>query len=106
MKKLVLLAVAFVFVTGSILVGTVGYVHAKNVSATGKVTAIDPDGLGIVIAAKAGEKELTVGAIIGKETIFKSGGKKIAPDQIKVGDTATVVYEKSTDLFAKEIIKK
>jgi hypothetical protein len=73
---------------------------------TDKVTAIDPDGKGIVVTSKLDGAEWVVGAIITPDTAIKVGGKKAGLDQIKVGDTVTLVWEKTTDLYAKEILKK
>jgi hypothetical protein len=105
MKRVVLLIVACIIVS-FVFVNVAGAEKAKTFRATGKVTAIDSDGIGIVISTMAGGKELVVGTIIDKDTMGKKAGKKITLDQIKVGDTVTLVYVRTDDLHAKEILKK
>jgi len=78
----------------------------KMETASGKVTAIDPEGKGIVIMTGKGEGAMDVGAIVGSDTVIKVRGKQASLNDIKVGDMVTIKYEKSTDLFAKQIMKK
>ncbi len=53
---------------------------------------------------------MTVGTVVTQETKFMVKGKDMPlsdlPKDVKVGDTVTLKYEKSNDLYAKEIIKK
>jgi Cu/Ag efflux protein CusF len=79
----------------------------KMETATGKVTSIDPQGKGITISAKMGGKEaMDVGTVVDKDTIVKVKGKKATLNDIKVGDTITIRFLRSNDLYAKEIMKK
>jgi Cu/Ag efflux protein CusF len=79
----------------------------KMETATGKVTSIDPQGKAITISAKMGGKEaMDVGTVVDENTIVKVKGKKATLDDIKVGDTVTIRYLKSDNLYAKEIMKK
>jgi Cu/Ag efflux protein CusF len=80
--------------------------EAATRKATGTVVAIDPDGKAIVISEKLGKEELVIGAIVTPETTIKVGGKTADLSQIKVGDRVTLVYERTEDLYAKEILKK
>lgn len=105
MKKLTLLIVGLVLVSFC-LAGVAAAEKAAMKSATGKVTAIDADQIGIVIAFGEGKAEMAVGTIIDKDTMIKAKGKKTTLDQIKAGDTVTIKYIRSEDLHAKEIIKK
>jgi hypothetical protein len=74
--------------------------------ATGKVASIDPQGKAITITEKiAGKGDMDVGAIVEKDTIVKISGKEASLKDIKVGDTVTIHYLKSNDLYAKEISK-
>ena len=99
---LVLLALSF-FLAGTAMAAEKG----KMETATGKVTAIDPEGKGIVIGVKSITPDLLdVGCVIDKDTVIKVNGKKATLKDIKVGDTVTIRYLRSSDLFAKEIIKK
>ena len=79
-------------------------------SETGKVTAIDPAGKGIVITTGQGQAAMDVGAVIQPDTVLMVKGKKVPlaqlQDSVQVGDTVTVKYIKTSDLYAKEIIKK
>jgi hypothetical protein len=80
---------------------------AKMETATGKVTAIDPQGKAIVIAENIGGKEtMDVGTIVDKDTIVKVKGKEAKLQDLKVGDTVTVRYLKSNDLYAKEVSER
>jgi hypothetical protein len=78
----------------------------KMESATGKVTSIDPQGKAITISAKVGKEVMDVGTAVDKDTVVKVKGKSATINDIKVGDTVTIRYLKSNDLYAKEIIKK
>lgn len=79
----------------------------KMETATGKITALDPGGKGIVIDQNIGGKEpLVVGTIVDKDTVVKIKGKTAGLNDLKVGDTVTIRYLRSTDLYAKEITKK
>lgn len=83
---------------------------SKVISGTGKVTAVDPEGKGIVIDAGKGDQALTVGTIVDSDTRLTVKGKDVPlsdlQKDVKVGDTVTLKYEKSNDLYAKQIIKK
>ena len=78
----------------------------KMETATGKVSAVDPDGKGIVIMTGTGKGAMDVGVIVGSDTVVKIKGKPASLADIKVGDMVMIKYEKSTDLFAKQIMKK
>jgi DNA-directed RNA polymerase subunit E'/Rpb7 len=78
----------------------------KMEAVTGKVTAVDPQGMAITISAKAGKEIMDVGAIVNKDTRVKAKGKATTLKDIRVGDTVTVRYLRSDDLYAKEIAKK
>lgn len=73
---------------------------------TGKVTAIDPDGKAIVVSERVGKSEMVVGVIVTPETVVEIGGKKACVKCLKVGDRVTIIYERTTDLYAKKIVKK
>jgi hypothetical protein len=79
-------------------------------SETGKVTAIDPAGKAIVITAGEGKAAMDVGTVIQPDTVLMVKGKKVPlanlQDNVQVGDTVTLKYIKTNDLYAKEIIKK
>ncbi len=79
----------------------------KMETATGKVTSVDPGGMAITISENIGGKgALDVGTIVDKDTLVKIKGKDATLGDIKVGDTVTVKYLKSNDLYAKEIVEK
>jgi len=78
----------------------------KTETKTGKVTSIDPQGKAITISAKAGKEALDVGVIVDKDTMIKVKGKAATLKDIKVGDTVTIRYVRSNDLYAKVITKK
>jgi hypothetical protein len=103
-QVVILVAVVFSF----FLVNAVAAVEAGIMRvATGKVTAVDPGGKGIVVSEKIGGKEtMDVGTIVDKDTVIKVKGKKAPLNDIAVGDTVTIRYLKSDDLYAKEIVKK
>ena len=96
------LAMAAFLVTGVIFAEET----AKMETATGRVTSIDPQGKAITISEKVGNEALDVGTIVDKDTVIEVGGKAAALQDIKVGDTVTIRYLKSNDLYAKEIVKK
>lgn len=103
MKVVLILLALSVFLAGTAMAAEKG----KMETATGKVTAIDPQGKGITIAVKSDTPDkLDVGCVVDKDTVVKVKGKKATLDDIKVGDTVTIRYLRSTDLFAKEIMKK
>lgn len=78
----------------------------KMETATGKVTSVDPQGKAITISAKVGKEAMDVGTIVDKDTKVKVGGKAANLNDIKVGDTVTIRYLRSDNLYAKEITKK
>jgi hypothetical protein len=76
----------------------------KMETATGKVTSVDPQGKAITISEKIGGNEtMDVGTIVSKDTVVKINGKEASLGDIKVGETVTIHYLKSNDLYAKEI---
>jgi Cu/Ag efflux protein CusF len=75
-------------------------------TATGKVIGIDSEGKGIAITMGQGKTAMLVGAIVSPDTVIQVKGKKAGLSDIKVGDKVTIKYERSTDLYAKKIIKK
>ncbi len=99
------LAVVFVLSAGLVAADT-----SKVMSGTGKVTAVDTEGKGIVIDVGSGKQAMTVGTVVGPDTKLMVKGKDVPlsdlQKDVKVGDTVTPKYEKSNDLYAKEIIKK
>ncbi len=74
-------------------------------SATGKVISVDPQGKAITISEKAGNKAVDVGTIVNEHTVVKVNGKKASLSDIKPGDTVTIKYLKSDNLYAQEIVK-
>ena len=78
----------------------------KMMTATGKVTSVDPQGTAITISAKAGKQMEDVGVIVNEQTVVKVKGKKASLSEIKPGDTVQIRYLKSDNLYAKEITKK
>lgn len=97
----ILCVVCFVF-----LAFAIPHSEAVTKKASGTVVAIDPDGKAIVISEKVGKDELVIGAIITPQTTVKVAGKETDLSQIKVGDKVTLTYERTEDLYAKEIIKR
>ena len=90
-----------------------GLIHADAAgtqSGTGKVIAIDPQGQAIVVDVGVGSSVMTVGAVITTDTVLVIKGKHVPlsdlQKDIRVGDTVTVRYIKTDDLYAKEIIRK
>jgi hypothetical protein len=78
----------------------------KMEAVNGKVTAIDPQGKAITLSAKVGKEATDVGTIVDKDTVIKIKGKIAILKDIEVGDTVTIRYLRSDDLYAKEIVKK
>ncbi len=90
-----------------------GMLHAdveQVLSRTGKVAAIDPEGQAIVVDVGSGKSELDVGAAIQPDTRLMVKGKSVPlsdlQNQVQVGDTVTLKYVKTDDLYAKQIIKR
>ncbi len=79
-------------------------------SATGKVTAIDPQGKAIVVETGKGKNALTIGAIVEADTKLKAKGKNVPASDlgktVNPGDTVTIKWVKTDNLYAKEIAKK
>ncbi|OPY77245.1 MAG: hypothetical protein A4E65_02843 [Syntrophorhabdus sp. PtaU1.Bin153] len=78
----------------------------KMETATGKVVGIDSEGKGIAITTGEGKTAMLVGAIVSPDTVVEVKGKKANLSDINVGDKVTIKYEKSTDLYAKKIMKR
>jgi Cu/Ag efflux protein CusF len=79
----------------------------KMVTATGKVTSVDPQGIAITISVNAGgDGMMDVGTIVDADTKVKVKGKPAALSDIKEGDTVTARYVRTDELYAKEISKK
>lgn len=78
----------------------------KMETATGKVTSIDPQGKAITVSAMAGKEAMDVGTVVDKDTMIKVSGKAATLKDIKVGDTVTIHFLRSDNLYAKEIVKK
>ncbi len=74
-------------------------------TATGKVMFVDPQGKAITIYEKSGKKTVDVGTIVNEHTVVTVSGKKASLSDIKPGDTVTIKYLKSDNLYAKEIVK-
>ncbi len=49
---------------------------------------------------------MDVGTVVDKDTIVKVKGKEASLKDVKVGDTVTVRFLRSNDLYAKEIMKE
>ena len=49
---------------------------------------------------------MDVGAVVDNDTVVKVKGKTATLRDIRVGDTVTVRYLKSDNLYAKEITKR
>lgn len=60
----------------------------------------------ITISWNVGKEALDVRTIVDNGTLVKVGGKSATLQDIKVGDTVTIGYLKSDNLYAKEIAKK
>lgn len=78
----------------------------KMETATGVVTSVAPQGTAITIDWKVGNEVFDVGTIVDQGTVVKVGGKVATLQDIKVGDTVTIRWLKSDNLYAKEITKK
>jgi hypothetical protein len=104
MKKQIFAALA---VFALVLAATAG---AHSESQTGKVAAVDPEGKGIVISVGKGDQALDVGTIIDNDTQLKVEGKNVPlsnlQDDVKVGDTVTLRYDRTDNLYAKQIVKR
>lgn len=83
---------------------------SQAMSQTGKVTAVDPEGKGIVISVGKGDQALDVGTIIEDDTQLKVDGKSVPlsnlQEDVKVGDTVTLRYERTDNLYARQIEKR
>ena len=97
----VMVAAAF-FLTNAATAAQIGKMETE----TGKVTSVDPWGKAITISAKAGKETMDVGAVVDNDTLIKVKGKTATLRDIRVGDTVTVRYLKSDNLYAKEITKR
>ena len=107
MKRFTKVLLVFVILSFCLAGAAMAQEKGKMETATGKVTAIDPQGKGITIGVKSDTPDkMDVGCIVDKDTVVKVKGKKASLNDIKVGDTVTIRFMRSTDLFAKEIIKK
>jgi Cu/Ag efflux protein CusF len=106
MKRSVVMALVVVMVSFFLVGVVVAEEKGKMETASGKVTSIDPQGKAITINAMVGNQALDVGTAVDKDTVIKVGGKTATLKDIKVGDTVTIRYLRSNDLYAKEIIKK
>ena len=106
MKRSVVMACVMVLAACFLASAASAQEMGKMETATGKVTSIDPQGAAITISWKVGEKALDVGAIVDKDTMVKVKGKPATLQDIKAGDTVTIRYLKSDNLYAKEITKK
>ncbi|HVN95750.1 MAG TPA: hypothetical protein VMT62_04940 [Syntrophorhabdaceae bacterium] len=75
-------------------------------TATGKVMAVDTQKMAIVITDMSGGQDVTVGATVRPDTTILVKGKKASLDEIKEGDTVSLTWERSDDLYARQIKKK
>ena len=100
--------ILFVLVIASFLMVSIlaAQEKGKMETATGKVTSIDPEGKAITISAKTGGETMDVGTIVNADTKVMVKGKPASLSDIKEGDSVTIRYLKSDDLYAKEITKK
>jgi Cu/Ag efflux protein CusF len=112
MKKFVLIVLALLF-TLSFLAEMamsqekeIGHTKSEMKTATGKVIGVDPQGGGIAITMRAAGDDYDVGTIVDNSTKITVRGKPATLQNIQVGDTVTIRYWKSDDLYAKEITKK
>ncbi len=84
--------------------------QSKMESFSGKVTAVDPGGKAIVVESGTGKAAITVGAIVGADTVLMVKGKKMPiadlGKEVKAGDMVGLKIERTTDIYAKEISKK
>jgi len=103
-----ILAVVILLIAGFLMasMSTAGE-KGKMETAIGKVTSVDPQGKAITISLKAGGNGMMdVGTIVNAETKVVVKGKSAALNDIREGDTVTIHYLRTDDLYAKEIIKK
>ncbi|HEX2965426.1 MAG TPA: hypothetical protein VHO84_06555 [Syntrophorhabdaceae bacterium] len=99
--------VVSLLLAGAFVVNTsVAQETGKMMTATGKVTNIDPGGNAITIDTTAGNATMNVGTIVSDDTRITVRDKPASLDDIKEGDTVTIRYLKSDDLYAKQITKK
>ena len=102
---IIFLATACLLLTGFVHAGAAG-----TETRTGKVIAVDPQGKAIVITVGSGKAALTVGTVIKADTKLMVKGKSMPLSDLekalKVGDTVTVKYVRTDDLYATEIVKK
>jgi len=96
------MAAAAFFLTNATTAAQIGKMETQR----GKVTSIAPNGTAITVAAKAGKEVMDVGAIVDKDTVVKVHGKTAPLSDIRVGDTVTIRYLKSDNLYAKGITKR
>ena len=106
MKRSVVMACVMLLVAFFLASVVTGQEMGKMQTATGKIISVDPQGTAITISWKVGKEELVVGAIVDKDTMVKVKGKTATLQDIKVGDSVTIRYLKSDNLYAKEITKK
>lgn len=105
--------------TTTLLLGIVVAMYAVGVvlsaegvmkTETGKVTAVDPAGRAVVIDVPKGKQTLVVGVIVEPDTKFVVKGKEVPLNELtkrlQVGDTATIQYAYTDNLYAKRIAKK
>ena len=109
MKKCALLII-FLATACLLLAGFVHAGAAGTETRTGKVIAVDPEGKAIVINVGSGKEAMTVGAVIKADTKLMVKGKSMLladlEKALKVGDTVTLKYVRTDDLYATEIVKK
>jgi len=105
MRKRNVVGISFIILFFFVIASAVA-VAAQMKRVTGEVTAIDPAGKGIVVMTGMGKEMRDVGTIITPETKVMVKGKPASLSDIKVNDKVTLVYERTSDLYAKEIIKK
>ncbi len=106
MKRSVVMACVLLLVAFFMATMATAREMGKMETATGQVTSVDPQGTAITISWKVGKETLDAGAIVDKDTKVKVKGKAATLQDIKVGDTVTIRYLKSDNLYAKEITKK
>jgi Cu/Ag efflux protein CusF len=107
MRRILVLFCAVAFVSLFVAHAIAATESGEMKSVTGKVTAVDPQGKGIVVMVNIGGKApLDVGAIVNADTVVKVAGKKAELSDIKDGDTVRLRYLQSDDLYAKEIVKR
>lgn len=106
MKTLTILLSVLVLLTLTAPSGFAAGSAERTVS--GKVAAVNPEA--IVVDVGSGTNMLDVGAIVQADTkvIVKGKGTPVADlaEKVNVGDTVTLKYMATDNLYAKEIIKK